>query len=176
MKRFKGYAIPYFVWLIFFVVVPILVMVVLTFLKMNAMDFANASFSIDSYQRLADPSILKALWNSLVVAVSTVVVCLLLGYPTAYFLSFSHLKNKKLVLLLMILPMWSNSILRIVSWLLLFSVDAFAAMNVLGSTWAVVFVTVTTYLPFMIFPIFTILEKLDRSLLEASRDLGVPAW
>lgn len=66
--------------------------------------------------------------------------------------------------------------LRIVSWLRLFSTDFFAALNVLGSTWSVVFVTVTTYLPFMIFPIFTILEKMDRSLLEASKDLGVPAW
>ena len=66
--------------------------------------------------------------------------------------------------------------LRIVSWLRLFSTDFFAALNVLGSTWSVVFVTVTTYLPFMIFPIFTILEKMDRSLLEAAKDLGVPAW
>ena len=174
MKRFKGYAIPYFVWLVLFVVVPLFVMLILTFLQINAMDFSTASFSFDSYFRLADPSILKALWNSLVVAVSTVVICLLLGYP--YFLSFSKLKNKKLVLLLMILPMWSNSMLRIVSWLRLFSTDFFAAMNLLGSTGAVIAVTVTTYLPFMIFPIYTILEKLDRSCLEASRDLGVNAF
>ena len=176
MKRFKGYAIPYFVWLVLFVVVPLFVMLILTFLQINAMDFSTASFSFDSYFRLADPSILKALWNSLVVAVSTVVICLLLGYPTAYFLSFSKLKNKKLVLLLMILPMWSNSMLRIVSWLRLFSTDFFAAMNLLGSTGAVIAVTVTTYLPFMIFPLYTILETLDRSCLEASRDLGVNAF
>lgn len=66
--------------------------------------------------------------------------------------------------------------LRIVSWLRLFSTDVFAAMNLLGSTGAVIAVTVTTYLPFMIFPIYTILEKLDRSCLEASRDLGVNAF
>ena len=66
--------------------------------------------------------------------------------------------------------------LRIVSWLRLFSTDFFAAMNLLGSTGAVIAVTVTTYLPFMIFPIYTILEKLDRSCLEASRDLGVNAF
>lgn len=176
MKRFKGYAIPYFVWLVFFVVAPIVVMIILTFMQTNAMDFQGATFSLDAYHRLADPSILKALWNSLIVAFFTVLLCLLLGYPTAYFLSFSKIKNKKLILLLMILPMWSNSMLRIVSWLRLFSTDFFAALNVLGSTWSVVFVTVTTYLPFMIFPIFTILEKMDRSLLEASKDLGVPAW
>ena len=176
MKRFKGYAIPYFVWLSILVILPVVAMIVMTFFQMNAMDFSSATFSFDSYARLGDISILKALWNSLVVAFFTVLICLLLGYPTAYFLSFSKLKNKKIVLLLMILPMWSNSMLRIVSWLRLFSTDAFSALHLLGSTGAVVFVTVTTYLPFMIFPIFTILEKMDRGLIEASRDLGVPAW
>ena len=60
MKRFKGYAIPYFVWLIFFVVAPIVVMIILTFMQTNAMDFQGATFSLDAYHRLADPSILKA--------------------------------------------------------------------------------------------------------------------
>ena len=176
MKRFKGYAIPYFAWLVLFVVVPLFVMLILTFLQINAMDFSTASFSFDSYFRLADPSILKALWNSLVVAVSTVVICLLLGYPTAYFLSFGPFKKKKLFLLLLILPMWSNSMLRIVSWLRLFSTPLFAPLHALGSYWAVIMVSVATYLPFMIFPIYTVLEKMDRGLLEASRDLGVPAF
>ena len=66
--------------------------------------------------------------------------------------------------------------LRIVSWLRLFSTDWLSAFNILGTNWAVIFVTVTTYMPFMIFPIYTVLEKMDRSLIEASRDLGLPAW
>lgn len=176
MKRFKGLAVPYFIWLGFLVVLPIVLMIVLTFLQSNGMDFFSAITSVDAYQRMVDPSILKALWNSLVVAFWTVVVCFLLGYPTAYFLSFSHIKRKTLVLLLLILPMWSNSMLRIVSWLRLFSTDWLSALNILGTNWAVIFVTVTTYLPFMIFPIYTVLEKMDRSLIEASRDLGLPAW
>lgn len=173
MKRFKYLAIPYLVWLIFLVVLPIIMMFILTFMKTNGMDFSNAQASIDAYSRLADISILKALWNSLVVAFFTVVICIILGYPVAYFISFSHLKNKMMFLLLLILPMWSNSMLRIVSWLRLFSTDAFSALNLIGTNAAVIFVTVTTYLPFMIFPIYTILEKLDRSYIEASRDLGL---
>jgi spermidine/putrescine transport system permease protein len=176
MKRFKALAIPYFVWLVFLVVLPIIVMLVLTFMSSNGMDFSSAQASLDAYARLADPSILKAIWNSLVVAFWTVIICIALGYPTAYFISFSNLKNKMLFLLLLILPMWSNSMLRIVSWLRLFSTDGLAALNLIGTNPAVIFVTVTTYLPFMIFPIYTVLEKMDSSLMEASKDLGVPAW
>lgn len=176
MKRFKWLAIPYFVWLVLLVVVPIFVMLVLTFFSSNGMNLSGAIFSFDAYERLADLSILKATWNSLVVAFFTVLICFLLGYPVAYFISFSKLKHKLLVLLFLIMPMWCNSMLRIVSWLRLFSTPLFASFNILGTNGAVIFVTVTTYLPFMIFPIYTILEKMDRSLIEASKDLGVNAW
>lgn len=175
MKRFKGFSIPYFIWLVIFVVLPFILMVFLTFVSSDGMNLATATFSLDAYTRLADPSILKAIGNSLVVALFTVLICLLLGYPTAYFISFSHLKHKLLVLLLLILPMWSNSMLRIVSWLRLFSTVAFRSWNLVGTLSGTIFVTVTTYLPFMIFPIYTVLEKMDRSLIEASKDLGVPA-
>lgn len=173
MKKFKSLALPYLIWLIFLAVLPLVLMVVLTFLKTNGMDFSNAKASLDAYRRLADPSVWKAIWNSLYVAFFTVLFCVLLGYPTAYFISFSNLKHKTMLLLLLILPMWSNSMLRIVSWLRLFSTDGLAALNLLGSNSAVIFVNVTTYLPFMIFPIYTVLEKMDRSLIEASKDLGV---
>ncbi len=173
MKRFKALAIPYFVWLVFLVVLPLILMLVLTFMSSNGVDFSGASASLDAYARLNDVSILKAIGNSLIVASITVIICILLGYPVAYFLSFSKIKNKMLFLLLLILPMWSNSMLRIVSWLRLFSTDAFKALDLVGSYPAVILVTVTTYLPFMIFPIYTVLEKMDRSVIEASKDLGV---
>ncbi len=176
MKRFKALVIPYLVWLIILVVVPIIVMFALTFMNTSGTDLTSAVFSLDSYKRMLDPSTYKALWNSLYVAGITVIICILLGYPVAYFISFSHLKNKKLFLLLLILPMWSNSMLRIVSWLRLFSTDALASLNLIGTNASVIFVTVTTYLPFMIFPIYTVLEKLDRNLIEASLDLGLPAY
>ncbi len=173
MKNFKSLAIPYFIWLLFLVVLPLVLMLILTFMSSNGVDFSNASASIESYARLNDISILKAIANSLIVASITVVICVLLGYPVAYFISFSKIKNKMLFLLLLILPMWSNSMLRIVSWLRLFSTDAFKALDLVGSYPAVILVTVTTYLPFMIFPIYTVLEKMDRSVIEASKDLGV---
>ena len=176
MKRFKLLVIPYFLWLVVLVIIPLLMMFMLTFVNSNGMDFSNIAFSFDAYTRLGDPSILKAIWNSLEVAIVTVLLCVLLGYPTAYFISFSKIKNKMIFLLLLILPMWSNSMLRIVSWLRLFQTDLFNALELVGTNKAVIFVTVTTYLPFMIFPIYIVLEKMDRGLLEASKDLGVPAF
>ena len=173
MKRFKYLSIPYLIWLVFLALLPIVLMLILTFMKTNGMDFKDAIASLDAYHRLNDISILKAIWNSLVVAFFTVVFSILLGYPVAYFISFSHLKNKMLFLLLLIIPMWSNSMLRIVSWLRLFSIDGLKALNLIGTNSAVIFVTITTYLPFMIFPIYTVLEKMDRTVIEASKDLGV---
>lgn len=176
MKRFKYFSIPYFVWLIILVVLPLVLMFALTFLKSDGVRLNGASLTMKNYQELTDFAYWEALWNSLVIAFWTTIICLLIGYPVAYFISFSNLKHKVLVLLCMILPMWCNSMLRILSWYKLFSSSLFSSLNLIGSKGAVIFVTVTTYLPFMIFPIYTILEKLDRSLIEASKDLGVPAW
>ena len=173
MKKFKALAIPYFIWLVFLVIFPLIIMLILTFLSSNGIDFSSSYFTLENYYRLNDISILKSILNSIIVATLTVIICIMLGYPVAYFISFSNIKNKMFLLLLLILPMWSNSMLRIVSWLRLFSTDALSALNLVGSYEAVILVNVTTYLPFMIFPIYTILEKLDRSYIEASRDLGL---
>lgn len=176
MKQFKKFSIPYFVWLSVLVILPLLLMLVLTFFKTDGVSFSGAKATFDNYLELRDLTYWEAIWNSLVIAFWTTVICLLIGYPVAYFVSFSNIKNKTLILILMILPMWCNSMLRILSWYKLFSANGFASLDLIGSKGAVIFVTVTTYLPFMIYPIYTLLEKMDRSLIEASKDLGVPAW
>lgn len=176
MKQFKAYSIPYFIWLVLLVILPLLLMVALTFMQTNGMDLNGAIPTLNNFRELVDITYWEALWNSFVIAFMTTLICFLIGYPVAYFISFSNIKRKMLVLLCMILPMWSNSMLRILSWYKLFSSDLFLGWNLIGSKGAVIFVSVTTYLPFMIFPIYTILEKMDRSLIEASKDLGIPAW
>ncbi len=176
MKIFKKFSIPYFIWLIVLVVLPLILMFVLTFFNTNGTSFNGANATIDNYLALTDITYWESIWNSLVIAFWTTVICFLIGYPVAYFISFSNFKNKMLILLCMILPMWCNSMLRILSWYKLFSSDLLSGLNLIGSQGAVIFVTVTTYLPFMIFPIFTVLEKMDRTLIEASKDLGLPAW
>lgn len=176
MKQFKSYSIPYFIWLVLLVIMPLLLMLVLTFMKTDGMQLYGAVFTLNNYKELTNIIYWEALWNSFVIAFFTTLICFLIGYPVAYFVSFSNIKRKMLILLCMILPMWSNSMLRILSWYKLFSSDLLSGLNLIGSKTAVIFVSVTTFLPFMIFPIYTLLEKMDRSLIEASKDLGVPAW
>lgn len=176
MKSFKKFSIPYFVWLVLLVILPLLLMFILTFFKTDGTNFSGAKLTIENYLELTDITYWEAIWNSFKIAFWTTLICFLIGYPVAYFISFSNFKHKMLILLCMILPMWCNSMLRILSWYKLFSSDLLSGLNLIGSSGAVIFVTVTTYLPFMIFPIYTILEKMDRTLIEASKDLGVPAW
>lgn len=176
MNRFKKFSIPYFIWLTLLVVLPLVIMFILTFFKSDGIRFDNAYLTLKNYKELTDIAYWEALWNSLVIAFWTTIVSLLIGYPVAYFISFSNFKHKMLILLCMILPMWCNSMLRILSWYKLFSSDLLSGLNLIGSKGAVIFVSVTTYLPFMIFPIYTILEKLDSSLIEASSDLGLQKW
>ncbi len=176
MKAFKKLSIPYFVWLCLLVILPLLLMFVLTFFNSDGVNLGGAHITMGNYKELTDITYWEALWNSLVIAFWTTVICFLIGYPVAYFVSFSNIKHKVLILLCMILPMWCNSMLRILSWYKLFSSDMLSWAGLVGSKGAVIFVTVTTYLPFMIYPIYTVLEKMDRSLIEASKDLGVPVW
>lgn len=178
MKRFKWMAIPYFVWLGILVFIPVIILLVLSFANTNGVSFSGAEPTISNWIEVFDPVYTKAIYNSFKIALLTTLFCFLIGYPAAYIISFSNLKKKMVILLCLILPMWTNMLLRIIAWEKLFN-----PVNILGINWdligseaAVIFVNVTTYLPFMIYPIYTILEKMDRSLVEASIDLGTPKW
>ena len=169
---------------------PLLMMVVLTFLKSNALDLGNAEFSFDSWRILfSDATVRIALKNSFVNGIIATIICFVIGYPIAYIVANSNFSNKLIILVLTIIPMWSNSLLRnnaIANILSERSIVNDVLSNIgLNFIWpirgvvydsgfspAVVIGLVLTYLPFMILPIYTVLEKIDKSLLEASMDLG----
>lgn len=178
MKKFKNFAVPYAIWLVILVVIPVFVLLLLSFTSTNGLDFSDASFTLDNFIKLFDAVYLQAFGNSIFVALWATIICFLIGYPVAYFISKSKIKYKSAVLMCLVLPMWSNMLLRIVAWEKVFYPTSILnqfgiSLDLIGNIGAVIFVTVTMYLPFMIFPIFTILEKSDKSLLEASDDLGV---
>ncbi len=178
MKKFKFFAIPYLIWLSILIIVPVFLLLYLSLTKTNGLSFNSPTFTLKNFNELNNPIYLKAMLNSIFIATYSVIVCFLIGYPVAYFVSFSKIKNKMLILLCLILPMWSNMLLRIVAWEKIFYPKSILnsigiSLDLIGTMEAVVFVNAITYLPFMIFPIFTILEKMDRSLIEASNDLGV---
>lgn len=173
-------ALPYFIWLCILVAVPFGIMLVLAFTKSEGLDFSEAYFTFSNFIKLADSVYLNALLNSLNVAFWTTLISFLIGYPVAYIVSRSNLRHKMAILMCLVLPMWSNMLLRIVAWEKVFYPVSILnnigiSLDLIGTNFAVIFVSVTMYLPFMIFPIFTILEKTDKSLVEASKDLGVPS-
>lgn len=184
IKKLGRLSTPYLVWLSMLVLVPLLMMIVLSFFRTRGVSFVNAAFTLENWStRLIDRSVQVALMNSFQFAGTTAVIVFLVGYPMAYILARSSFANKFVILVLTIIPMWSNSLLRnnalrnlflsqnIVNDLLSPLGISFA-WNLTGTKLAVIIGLVLTYLPFMVLPVYTVLEKMDKSLLEASMDLG----
>lgn len=169
MKRFsfsrKSLGIPYMLYLILFVILPLVVLVYYAFTD------KNGKLSIDNFvQFLTNPNTLGTLCYSLAIALVTTVVCLLLAYPVAYILAASRLKTKSIMVMVFVMPMWINFSLRITALKEILTIlEGNLAYHpflnsVIGMTY--------DFLPFMILPIYNTIEKLDRSLVEAARDLG----
>ncbi len=182
MTRFKKLSIPYLIWMIILVIFPMIVMVVLSFLDSNGFDLQGSSFTFDNFKELGNDTYVTAFIDSMEFSFIATVICLLIGYPIAYIISSSKITNKYLVLLIFILPMWTNMLLRLKALRELampkgFMMNVFGvSLNLFGteekSTILVILGMIIMYLPFMIFPIYTVLEKIEPSLLEASQDLG----
>lgn len=157
--------IPYAVFLIFFVIAPLFVIVYYAFTN------GEGHFSFENFANFfTSTNTLGTLLYSFALAIVTTLVCLVIAYPTAYILARSNLKKKYVLLMLFILPMWINFTLRITALKEILSViegniSEYPFLNsVIGMTY--------DFLPFMILPLYTALQKLDKSLLEAAADLG----
>ncbi len=161
----KQLCIPYAVFLILFVIAPLIVIVYYAFTN------GQGHFTFDNFVNFfTSTKTLGTLLNSFAIAIVTTAVCLIIAYPTAYILARSKMKKKYVLLLLFILPMWINFTLRITALKEVLSViegniSVYPFLNtVIGMTY--------DFLPFMILPLYTSLQKLDNSLLEAASDLG----
>ena len=160
----KSLCIPYAVFLLFFVIAPMLVIVFYAFTDKN-----NHISFINFVNFFSDPTKLTTIVYSVVIALITTFVCLLIAFPVAYILARSKIKRKYIILLLFVTPMWINFVLRInairelMNW-----------MNLLGEAnyFNTVFGMVYDFLPFMILPLYTQISKIDDSLYEARADLG----
>jgi spermidine/putrescine transport system permease protein len=156
----------------------------LTFIKNEALNFNNATFTLTNWTNLFNNlSVKVGLVNSFKYGTIATIVSFLIGYPTAYILAKSNFSNRLVILVLIIVPMWSNSLLRnyaLANLLgetsilndLLSRMDLSFVWDIKGTGMAITVGLVLTYLPFMILPIYTVLEKMDYALSEASMDLG----
>ncbi len=161
----KHLAIPYALFLLVFVVAPL---VVIVYYALTGSDGKPTASNFLNF--FTDPNTLGTLLYSLILALVTTCVCLLIAYPVAYALAFSRLKARSVLVMLFIMPMWINFTLRLTALKeILTLIEGNLAFHpflnsVIGMTY--------DFLPFMILPIYNQLEKLDKSLLEAARDLG----
>jgi len=184
IKKLGKLAAPYFVWMMILVGIPLLLMVVLSVMDTNGFQLADGTFTLANWTRLFnDISVRVAMRNSIVYALIATAICFFIGYPMAYIVARSPFSNKMVILVLSIIPMWSNSLLRnnAIGNLLssgsilndvLNNIGMGFVWDIKGTPTAIIIGLVLTYLPFMILPIYTVIEKIDESLFEAAMDLG----
>lgn len=182
MKKFSQLAIPYIVWAVLMLVLP-MALIFLYSITEPGNSIISFSITLDQYVKFfTDKDFLLILWRSLAIAVKTTIICLLLGYPIAYYIARTKEKTQNLLILCITIPMWINMLVRTYAWIGLLSDDGLIQkilslvglghIKLLYTEGAVLLGMVYNFLPFMILQIQTSLCKMDTSLLEASADLG----
>ena len=175
---------PVTIMLLLLVVAPLILVGVMSFCQTDEHYNVVYQFTLENYSKLISYDYLKIYGQSLLIAFITTVLCILIGYPFAYLIARSKSKRKQLLYMLVIIPFWTNSLIRIYGWrsflgssgwlnsLLVFLHITKEPVNFLYKTGSTVLGMVYCLIPFMILPLYTAIEKLDGSLLEASSDLG----
>ncbi len=174
---------PSLLWLLFFLMIPVVMISIISFTVNGGYGTTIYEFSVESYKTAFSSLYLKVIWNSLYWAFMTTFVCLLLAYPFAYFVAHAD-KWKNLLLVLVMIPFWCNLVIRLYSWIILLNNEGVInnillkigliseSVNMLYTPSAVLIGMVYGFLPFMILPIYSSIEQLDKTYLEASEDLG----
>ena len=169
-------AAPHIVWTVLFIVVPLI------FVAIYAFTDRKMGFTFDNILDFFTPEKLYILWRSVKLALIATVICILIGYPAAYFISKANPRTQKLLILLIMLPMWMNFLIRTYAWMVilqnkgiinsivgLIGLGPFKMINTEG---AVIVGMVYDFLTYMILPIYSVMTKLDTRLIEAAADLG----
>lgn len=176
-------SLPTLLWLTCFFLIPYLIVTIYSFLSPDIYD-VKFEVSLDAYKQIIAGDYLRPFLLSFRLAIYTTLICILLGFPVAYFIARAKEKTKNLLLIFIIIPFWTNLIIRIFSWRIflayngvmndtLMSIGLISApLEILRTDLAVIMVMVYVYLPYMILPLYSVLEKLDFTLLQAAMDLG----
>lgn len=175
---------PVSIWMIIFVMLPLIYILVISFMTRNVYGGIDYNFTLENYKELLQPLYLNVIWKSLKLAFLTTVVCLLIGYPLAYWIASKPSKTSAKLLMLVMIPYWTSSLVRLYSLNLMAMPNGFLnvflmklniisePLDILYSDTMVVFGLLTAMLPFSVLPLYSSIEKLDKSLIEASKDLG----
>ncbi|HAT4166979.1 ABC transporter permease [Clostridium perfringens] len=178
-KNLSFAAYPYVIWSAIFIVIPLLLIVFFSFTSKVDGRFV---FSFENFQRLFEPIYFTVFIRSIWLAVLSTVSCLILGYPIAYIISKLPIKRRNMLILLFILPMWMNFLLRTYAWMAILGRDGLintllgyigiGPIKMLYTDGAILLGMVYNFLPFMVIPIYTVLIKIDKNLVNAAYDLG----
>ncbi|CAM3317026.1 ABC transporter permease [Brevibacillus invocatus] len=183
-KRIKLLALPTLVWMGALFVLPMILMLVLSFLTRGTYGQVVYQFTIDNYIRIFDPLYGLIFWDTLVVAVLTTVFSILCGYPLAYYISRLDKSKQQIWLLLVMIPFWINFLVRSYAWVIILRSQGVVntllqwlgiidePLTLLYNSGSVLVGMVYTLLPFMVLPIYVSLEQMDHRKLEAAYDLG----
>ena len=182
----KKLALPYEIWMAVFVIIPLILVVIYAFTS------RNGGFSLENFSKMAE--YLPVFTRSFLLALVATAICMLIGYPVAYTMSREGPGFRRIAMMLVMLPMWMNFLLRTYSWMSILEntgllntvfqkIGLFALINglfgpnieyfhMINTQGAIVLGMVYNYLPFMILPIYTVIEKIDYRIIEAAQDLG----
>lgn len=175
---------PVSLWMILFVTLPMLYIIYISFMSRGVFGDVVYEFSLESYRTLLDTTYFKVIVKSMRAASITTLLCLLIGYPFAYYIAKKPKEVASKLIMLIMIPFWTNSLMRLNSWLLLFQTSGpvnkliqatglvDGPVNFVYTDGLVLLGLITSMLPFAVLPMYSSIEKLSKSLLEASADLG----
>ncbi|MBO5057573.1 MAG: ABC transporter permease [Lachnospiraceae bacterium] len=190
-KNFRGNTLPALVmvgpvtlWLLLLVAVPLIYVVFMTFCSLDANYNLVFTFTLDNYKRLFDANYVQIYAQSLLIAFSTTLICIIAGYPFAFLIARVFTKKKAILYMLVIIPFWTNSLIRIYGWRTFLGSSGWLnnmltklhiisePAEFLFNRGTIILGMVYCLIPYMILPLYTAVEKLDKSMIEASKDLG----
>lgn len=174
----KNYlAYPYIIWLFVFIFIPLFLVL---FYSLTTKD--SSAITLDNYQRFFDPIYVQVFLKSIKLSMIATLICLIIGYPMAWIIANMEEEKRNFWVLLFVIPMWMNFLLRTYAWMTILENTGiintliqklgFEPLNLMYNSSAVVLGMVYNFLPFMVFPIYSVLVKIDKNLLEAAEDLG----
>lgn len=180
-------AMPAVAWQILFFYIPVALVILLSFVK-TVQVHGTPIFTFEHYAYLIAPLFFWVIMRSLVLAFVTACICLLLAYPVSYVLAVKIERYKNIFLFFLILPFWTSLMVQVYSWFFVLEHNGLLntifmrlglisqPLHMLNTSFSIYLVMVYCYLPFMIFPLYTALEKVDKKMFEAAADLGASQW
>lgn len=190
-KKFRGNTLPALVmvgpvtlWLLLLVAVPLIYVVFMTFCSLDSNYNLVFSFTLENYKRLFDANYVQIYVQSLLIAFFTTLICVVVGYPFAFLIARVFTGKKAILYMLVIIPFWTNSLIRIYGWRTFLGTNGWLntvlmklhlvsePLELLFNRGTIILGMVYCLIPYMILPLYTAVEKLDKSMIEASGDLG----